>query len=225
MSRVGSLHGTLILADHQLQGRGQYQRAWEADPSENLTFSLIFEPKDQKRLTVLTLACTLAVADVCGEQIGSELKIKWPNDVLYKNKKVCGILTEAIYNGSVLDRVIVGIGININQAFFSDELSNKATSLSIINKKKYSREQILASVLTKIEYYYRFWEFNDVDLVRNINNKFLGFGKWVRVSVNEDVLTGKYKFLGVNENGALVVLNKELKVDTFSYEQVRITIN
>ncbi len=225
MSRVDTLHGTLIIADAQTNGRGQYNREWEANPEENLTFSLVFEPRGQQRLTILTLACALAIADVCGDHVRSPFDLKWPNDVLYKGRKLGGLLTEAIFNGNVIERVIVGIGINVNQSVFESILENSATSLSQITKKKYSREHLLAHILTKIEFYYRLWETRDICLIRTINQALLGFGEWTTINVNGQEREGKYKFLGVNENGSLVVLNKDLEVDTFSYEQVRIQLD
>ena len=161
MSRVDTLHGALILADAQSQGRGQYTRNWESNAAENLTFSLVFEPNNQQRLTILTLACALAVADVCANQTKSQVNLKWPNDVLCSSKKLSGLLTETIFNGNVLERVVVGIGINVNQLVFSEELAQTATSLSIITKKKYSREKVLSLVLSKIEFYYRLWSKRD----------------------------------------------------------------
>ncbi len=225
MSRIDTLHGTLILADSQTSGRGQYERNWQALPLENLTFSLVFEPSNHSRLTILTLACALAVSDVCGEQLKTRLDLKWPNDVLFEGKKLSGLLTEAIYNGNVLDRVIIGIGINVNQTEFNTDLENTAISLNSIDGKRFSRERLLARILSKIEYYYRLWEVHDIDLVRTINKAMLGYGTWAKLNVNGLDRDGTFKFLGVNENGALVVLNKDLEVDTFSYEQVRIKVD
>lgn len=225
MSRVDTLHGSLVLADSQTDGRGQYNKEWKANPQENLTFSLIFEPNSQQRLTILTLACALAVADVCGEHVRSSFDLKWPNDVLFKGRKLAGLLTEAIYNGNVLERVIVGIGINVNQSTFDETVKNSAISLFQITKKNYSRERLLAGILIRIEYYYRLWDKRDIDLIRTINKTLLGFGSWTTINVNGVEKEGKFKFLGVNENGSLLVLNKELEVDTFSYEQVRIQLH
>ena len=225
MDRSDALHGALIIADAQTAGRGQHQREWHSEQGENLTFSLIFEPSSHQRLTILTLSCALAVADVCGEQVKSKFNLKWPNDVLFEGKKLCGLLTEAIYNGNLLDRVIIGVGINVNQTEFDKELESSAISLTSITKQKFSREQLLARVLSKIEYYYRLWETHNIDLVKTINKSMLGYGAWAKLNVNGFDREGLFKFLGVNENGALVVLNKDLEVDTFSYEQVRIKID
>ena len=222
MSRIDTLHGTLIIADSQKTGRGQYQREWQSEQGENLTFSLVFEPSNQYRLTILTLACALAVADVCEDQAKFKFDLKWPNDVLFEGKKLCGLLTEAIYNGNLIDRVIIGIGLNVNQAAFNEELKESAVSLVSITKQRITRERLLALILSKIEYYYRLWETHNIDLVRTINKAMLGYGSWAKLNVNGCDREGTFKFLGVNENGALVVLNKDLEVDTFSYEQVRI---
>lgn len=225
MSRVDTLQGSLILADKQLRGRGQYERNWEATPGKNLTFSLVFEPNDANRLTILTLACSLAIAEVCTNQLSSLVELKWPNDILVSGKKIGGLLTEAIFNGSVLERVIIGVGLNVNQLLFSNELKDSASSLSIISGEKYSREKLLASILTKIEYYYRLWSKREVELVKSINRALIGYGSWAKLNVNGCDKEGEFKFLGINENGAFVVLNKELEVDTFSYEQIRINLD
>jgi BirA family biotin operon repressor/biotin-[acetyl-CoA-carboxylase] ligase len=225
MSRVDTLHGALILTDDQRRGRGQYERNWEATPGQNLTFSLVFEPTDRNRLTLLSLACALAVSDVCASQIDCNFCLKWPNDILCDGKKLGGLLTEAIFNGNILDRVIIGIGLNVNQVKFSEELEDIATSLRSVGGQKFSREKLLAVILSKVEYYYRLWSTREIELIRSINKKLLGYGNWTRLNVNGADRDGKFKFLGVNENGQLVVLNKDLEVDTFSYEQVRIHLD
>lgn len=225
MRKLDTLHGSLILADNQMGGRGQHNRTWKAIPNENLTFSLILEPSGKAPLAILTLACALAIVDVCGEKTKHELSLKWPNDVLFKEKKLSGLLTEAIFNGTKLDRVIIGIGINVNQDSFDSELAHSATSLVLISKKEHSREELLAQILTRLEYYYRLWSKKDIGLLKSINQSLTGYGSWVKINVNGEDIEGSYKFLGINENGELVVLNKELEVDTFSYEQIRIIVD
>ena len=86
------------------------------------------------------------------------------------------------------------------------------------------REQLLAELLSRIEYNYQRWLMRDIELIKEINSKIVGFGEWVPLEVEGTELPSVYKFLGMNELGALQVLNKELEVNTFSYEQVRIKI-
>tara|TARA_R110002096_G_scaffold425644_6_gene634498 strand:+ start:18346 stop:19152 length:807 start_codon:yes stop_codon:yes gene_type:complete len=217
--------GTVILAETQTAGHGQHRRVWEAKSGENLTFSIVFKPKNPERLSILTLACASAIYDVA-RKIASKNKVvlKWPNDVLIDGKKTAGILTETVFNGNILEKVIVGIGLNVNQVYFDNELADKATSLSAFSDKTLCREQLLAELLSRIEYNYQRWLMRDIELIKEINSKIVGFGEWVPLEVEGTELPSVYKFLGMNELGALQVLNKELEVNTFSYEQVRIKI-
>ncbi len=220
-----SLHGALVLADHQSAGRGQHQRTWNIEPFQNLTFSLIFEPQHSDRLSILTLACALAVCEYIEENLNTPAQLKWPNDVLVADKKVGGLLTETVFKGDVLERLIIGIGVNINQQVFADELSDTATSFISINSKAHQRELVLVRLLTRMEYFYRLWSTHDLELSKKINKKLIGYGKWVSLEVDGVMQDGQCKFLGINESGHLVVLNKALEVDTFLYEQVRVRLN
>ncbi len=217
--------GSVILAEAQTAGHGQYRRKWETRAGKNLTFSLVLNPKNPDRLTILTLACASAIYDLVQKLIPSAgVALKWPNDVLIDGKKTAGILTETVFNGNELEKVIVGIGLNVNQVSFEDELRDKATSLAESAGKVSSREQILAELLSRIEYNYQRWVMRDVELIREINTKIIGFGDWVSLEVDGMQLPDVYKFLGMNEFGSLQVLNKDLEVNTFSYEQVRVKV-
>lgn len=218
----GSLHGAVVLTDHQTVGRGQHNRKWETGPGESLTFSLIFEPQKAERLSLLTLACALSVSEAINEAANISSVIKWPNDILHKGKKLSGILTETVFFGNRLERVIVGIGLNVHQTEFNSDLVEKASSLNIEGDLKCTREELLTNILHKIEYRYRLWNQYNSELVKQINNIMIGFGEWRKLSVNEKQLEGKYKFLGINESGELMALNKDLDVKTFAYEQVRV---
>lgn len=222
MRESSSLHGAVILTDHQTGGRGQYERKWLAEPEKNLTFSLIFEPQKAERFTLLTLACALAVSEVINEVAGLSAKLKWPNDILHNEKKLCGILTETQFSGNQLERVVIGIGLNVNQTEFGPELHELATSMCRECSRSFSREHLLAKIIQKIEYCYRLWNQYSPELVKEINQKMDRYGAWTHLKVNDEVLDGEFKFLGVNEAGALVALDQELDIKTFQYEQVRV---
>ncbi len=217
--------GTLVLAEAQTAGRGQHRRVWDAKAGDNLTFSIVFKPKNPDRLSILTLACASAIYDVAKKMAPkNHVVLKWPNDVLIDGKKTAGILTDTVFNGNILEKVIVGIGLNVNQISFDNELAEKATSLSTLVGKPLCRELLLAELLSRIEYNYQRWMMRDIELIKEINNKIIGYGDWVSLEVDGQELPSLYKFLGMNELGALQVLNKELEVNTFSYEQVRVKI-
>ncbi|MEX0724354.1 MAG: biotin--[acetyl-CoA-carboxylase] ligase [Gracilimonas sp.] len=216
------LHGSLILTDHQTGGRGQYERKWTTEKGQNLTFSLIFEPKKAERFTLLTLTCALAVRDAINKSADLGTMIKWPNDILSNGKKLCGILTETQFSGNNLERIVVGIGLNVNQRNFLDELAGSATSISKESSREISRENLLAEILQNIEYRYRLWNQFNSGLVKDINRAMIGFGEWTGLTLNGEKLDGEYKFLGVNETGELVALNRDLDVKRFAFEQIRV---
>lgn len=215
-------HGMVCLTDYQTQGRGQYERNWESSPALNLTFTLAFHPPSSERLHVLTLACARATVDLIEEHTDYQAFIKWPNDVLVNNRKIAGLLTETVFTGNSLDRVLVGIGLNVNQDSFSESLHSKATSFNMEQGVKFQREDLLADLLQLIEYSYTRWHKNENELLRSINKKLVGYGRWIQLQVNGHAREGRYKLLGVDEKGLLTVINEESGVETFSYEQIQL---
>jgi BirA family biotin operon repressor/biotin-[acetyl-CoA-carboxylase] ligase len=218
--------GMLCLADYQTKGRGQYERKWESEAGENLTFSLVFLPSHAERFHVLTLACATALV----EQLNNLLKkscsyIKWPNDVMLNGKKVAGFLTETVFTGNKFDRLVIGIGININQDSFSEELQRKATSVLLETGNKISRASFLVDYLGRVEHHYTLWHRQHAGLLKKINRNIEGYGQWVGLAVDGERRKQKYKLLGINETGQLLLLNKDGGIESFSYEQIRIINN
>lgn len=147
-------HATLIITDEQFAGRGRQGRKWSSEKGKNLTFSIIVKPNVQRGiLGLLPLSAGLAVAEAIEATASLRAVCKWPNDVLIENKKVCGILCETTSRKEGLF-VIIGSGINVNQASFPDELSNIATSLSIVMNKEVDRLDLLNAVLERFEHWY-----------------------------------------------------------------------
>ncbi|MDZ7718996.1 MAG: biotin--[acetyl-CoA-carboxylase] ligase [Balneolaceae bacterium] len=215
-------HGTVTLADHQVKGRGQYERQWEAEPFKNLTFTIAFRPKVSDRLNLLSLAVAFSITDVLDEFVDKSVSLKWPNDILINGKKVGGLLTECTFNGSKPDRVLIGLGLNVEQNQFSTEIRHKATSLNKETTQPISREKLLNKLLLAIENIYLRWHKQDESLRQDISKKIIGYGEWVEIDINGVVPNQKFKFIGVNPNGELLMLNEQLDVNKFIYEQVRI---
>lgn len=216
--------GMVCLTDNQTKGRGQYERNWESKSGKNLTFSLVFRPQTSERFHVLTLACALAIVEQLNELIDENpcTSIKWPNDVMLNKKKIAGLLTESVFNGNKPDRLVVGVGLNVNQCNFSQEVSEKATSISLEKGKQISREKLLSDLLGRIEYKYSLWHRQKTDLLKSINQNIIGYGQWVGLKVNEEQRHGSYKLLGINEKGKLLLLNNDGGIESFSYEQIRL---
>ncbi len=215
--------GTVIMAELQTEGHGQFKRNWDSYRGKNLMFTSIFTPDITDCFTVLTLACAIAIHDVLKEYIPNHhLQLKWPNDVMVDNKKIAGILTETSFIGNKLGRIAMGIGLNVNQSQYPNLLKDKATSLLIESGNKIGREKLLGDILLQLEINYGRWKKNDCKLANEINQSLEGYEQWVQLVVNDEILEGKYKFLGLNEEGNLHVLNEGGKVDIFTHEKVRI---
>jgi len=160
LARGGVPEGTLVVAEEQSGGRGRMGRAWHSPAGAGLWFSLVLfppvNPSDASQLTMLTaVAATRAVrsaADV-------PAVIKWPNDLLVKNKKVVGILTELSAEMDRVNYLVVGVGINVNQeeADFPEEIRRTATSLKIETGRRLCRLKLLRAVLVEFERWYSFW--------------------------------------------------------------------
>ncbi|GHU98410.1 biotin--[acetyl-CoA-carboxylase] ligase [Bacteroidia bacterium] len=128
--------GDVVMALHQSEGRGQRGNVWSAERGANLTFSMVLEPEflPAERQFLLSQAVSLAIVDWLGRR-GVDARIKWPNDIYVKDRKIAGILIEHTLSGAELQRSVVGIGLNINQVEFDPQLPNPI-SLAMITGSK-----------------------------------------------------------------------------------------
>ena len=142
--------GTLIITNYQMAGRGQRGSSWEAAPGENLTFSLILKPNflQAQNQFQLNQAFSLGVLDYVKTRLNEDIKVKWPNDVMVQEKKLCGILFENQISGNELRHSIVGIGLNVNQQSFQYPT---AGSLSLFSQRTYSLALELEALLQHLE--------------------------------------------------------------------------
>jgi BirA family biotin operon repressor/biotin-[acetyl-CoA-carboxylase] ligase len=144
--------GTVVIADEQTAGRGRLQRSWWAPPRGSVLLSLLLRPSSPSQAQRLTMICSLAVCDAIAEVAGLRARVKWPNDVLIDERKVCGILTEMDLLGERVRYAIVGIGINVNVSFQDVPLlMTSATSLAAESGRPVSRLDLLVALLAGIE--------------------------------------------------------------------------
>ena len=167
-------HGMVILADAQTAGRGRRGRRWESEVGKTLAMSLCLEPKlPAEKVSGLTLVAALAVAEAIRETTGFTAGIKWPNDIVVNGKKICGILTEMTFCGGSYG-VVIGIGINVNNEMFPEEIENIAGSLKLETGNEISREQLLTAVLRKFEEFYEtYLQTEDLTLLKEDYEKHL----------------------------------------------------
>jgi len=154
---AGAPEGTVFLAEQQTSGRGRGANSWHSAESVGIYCSVILRPAlSPSEVLVLALATGLAVRSAVRE-LDSRLDpdLKWPNDVLLNGKKFCGILTEMNAEATRVRHIVVGIGINVNQASFPDDLKAIATSLKLASGTEWSRVELSAALLKSLDSEYR----------------------------------------------------------------------
>ncbi len=131
-------HGLAVFAHHQTRGKGQHNRSWLGEEGKNIAMSIVLQPPGfaLSQSFLISMATALGVQRFFSHYAGSETKVKWPNDLYWRDRKAGGILIENIVSGSEWKAAVIGIGININQTNF-EGLDTKAVSLKQITGKEY----------------------------------------------------------------------------------------
>jgi BirA family biotin operon repressor/biotin-[acetyl-CoA-carboxylase] ligase len=201
LASEGAVEGVSVVADEQTAGRGRLQRAWSSPKGAGLYFSILLRPAiPQNYWPLITFMAAIAVGDALREAAGVETDIKWPNDLLSGERKICGILAEAIDTPDGR-AVILGIGINVTPNAYPPELANVATSVSEAAGRPIDREQILAALLDALSRWYASLEHPALIVDAWSNRSSYALGKLVQVSNGDDVWQGTT--FGVEPDGAL----------------------
>lgn len=198
--------GTVIMAENQYQGRGQVENTWHAEPGKNLTFSILlhpsFIPVDQQfRLNmILSIAVQRALKGVTGEG----LSVKWPNDIYFGHQKIGGMLIENTVSGNRIKACIAGIGINVNQEVFGDELAKRAGSLCQILHRHVNLIELLAEICSHIETeYIKYREGNYITLRQEYLECLYLYNLKAKYRQNGEIIEGK--IVDVSERGLLFI--------------------
>ena len=194
---------TFAVADYQSHGKGRNDRVWQSNSGENLTFSFLIKNKELiNKAEIFSILTAVEVASLIEEYKVKNVSIKWPNDILIGDKKVCGILLE----GQVPDYLVVGVGLNVNQKEFPNDLRRPATSLVLEKKQAFNIDELKDKLFSNI-----------VNNFFNIkNDEYLDYfrkhnylqNKRVRVTVNNQVFIGEV--VGIDDNFYLQVLSRDM---------------
>ena len=153
-AEADAAEGTVVLADEQTAGRGRLERTWISPPGANVYVSVVLRPEPE-HLRPLSMLCPLAVCRAIEEVMGLPARIKWPNDVLVRGRKVSGTLIDAEFEDGHVRYAIAGVGINVNfDAARYEEIRDLATSLSTELGRDVPREEVLAAFLNHLEELY-----------------------------------------------------------------------
>jgi BirA family transcriptional regulator, biotin operon repressor / biotin---[acetyl-CoA-carboxylase] ligase len=214
--------GTVIMAEEQYSGRGQVENKWLSPPGLNLTFSVLLMPQtiSPENQFDLNIAVSLSVNDVLRHIVGREVKIKWPNDIYYREKKIGGILIENALFGRTWKSAIVGIGLNVNQTEFDPSLKHVSSLRAIINAPL-DKSVVLTQLCKALDKRYK-----DIDLEKDSQRaeyaaNLLGINEVRRFIIAGQEVWGIIK--GVDDFGRLV-LKVENELMTLSFKELSFVI-
>lgn len=210
LGEQGEPHGTVVVAEEQTAGRGRAGRSWTSEKSAGITCSILLRPPiPPAQAPLLTLVAGLAARDAAAEELDVVPDIRWPNDVLIRGKKFCGILTEMHAEPDRVHFAVLGMGMNVNQTRMPPALAEIATSLRIETGKAHSRIEVLIRLLRHLDRYYNeFLEKGASPILRRFSEVSSYFqGKRVRITSAAETFTGVTS--GLEPSGVLRVLRDD----------------
>ncbi len=219
-AREGAPEGAAVIAEEQTAGRGRLGRFWHSPPDSGIWLSLILRPPIPiAQAPQLTLMASVGVTRALNRETGLRVRIKWPNDLLIRGKKVCGILTELRGEQDRVHYVVLGIGINVNvaEAMWPAELKGKVTSLSAEAGRTFRRVPLIAAILEELEQTYAAYLSRGFAAVRGAWEELSGvIGHLVTARTPEGLRSGVVR--GLKEDGALLLETEEGLISVYSAE-------
>lgn len=213
LAERGDAEGTLVIAEAQTGGRGRMGRKWVSPKGGGIYMSVILRPDiEADEIQSITLVAAASIVKAIKRETNVDAKIKWPNDVFIRDKKMCGVLTEIKGQADMINFVILGIGINVNTD--SRGLPDEGISLKEFTGAAVNRANILRSVLEEFENDYRTLKKSGFAALRDFCKKHsLVLGKDVKINEHNKHITGQA--VDIDGKGALVVRvakNKDKRV-------------
>ena len=199
-------NGTLVVAGKQESGRGRRGRSFESPAGTGIFMTLLLRPEiEPQNASMLTLVSALAVAKGIEYMVDLPVQIKWPNDIVINGKKVCGILTEMSAQMDYVNYIVIGIGINVGNEEFPEEIKDVATSIYLESGKHVNRAMLIEKIWEEFEDYYELYEKTQdlSSLVKEYDSYLVNRGQKVRVLDSKEPYEGKA--MGITDRGELIV--------------------
>lgn len=217
--------GTVIVSRNQTKGKGQRGSLWIAEPGTNLTFSIIFFPKQltADKQFLLNKAFSLAVYDFLSNHGLSDISIKWPNDVMIKGKKIAGMLVENSVAGEYIRSIIAGFGINVNQTNFGMSLIDIATSMRLEKATVFKLDELLLELIESIKSRYaQVLKHENKLITQDYTSHLFQLNLWGMYEANGKEFIGCIR--GINDTGQLIVEHQGGVKQTFANKEIRYKI-
>ena len=212
---------TVVTAEYQTKGKGQFDNNWISDKGKNLTFSILteFEEFSIDKQFYISKAISLAIYDTLSPILSTKINIKWPNDILAEHQKICGILIENSVKKTKIKHSIVGIGLNVNQTVFQN-LPN-ATSMKLISDKNFDLDELLEGLVGSIKKHVALLNTNDFDKIDSLYLKRL-----YKINIptmfrdaKQTVFMGK--IIGVSTEGRLRIELENETIKEFNLKEIQ----
>lgn len=218
-AEAGALHGLLVVSEIQTAGRGRMGRPWSSPKGSGIWMSLLLRPQLLPiQASGLTLVMALAVQETIEAMTGAGCQIKWPNDIVCGGKKLCGILTEMSAEPERINHIVIGVGINVSDEAFPEEIADTAISILQATDQKVCRAELIAGIMSRFEESYGMYEkTGNLSAIQDRYNACLvNCGRTVRVLDP----AGEYEAVaaGINETGGLIVEKDGKKEEIISGE-------
>jgi BirA family biotin operon repressor/biotin-[acetyl-CoA-carboxylase] ligase len=206
LAEQGYPSGTLVVADQQIAGKGRRGRSWESPSGCGIFMTLMLKPDiNPNNASMLTLVTALATAKAITDVTGADARIKWPNDIVIDGRKICGILTEMSAQFDYINHIVIGIGVNVHNEQFPEEIRGTAGSLLLACGRRFHRAELIARFLERFEESYAvFWQTEDLEgLMKEYNALLVNANQQVRVLDPKEPFEGKA--IGITKKGELIV--------------------
>ncbi|MGI6684323.1 MAG: biotin--[acetyl-CoA-carboxylase] ligase [Bacillota bacterium] len=205
IAEKGFKEGTLVVGEMQTEGKGRLGREWHSPYGTGIWMSLIVRPEippmDAPKITLLT---AVSAAHAIWQETGLKPGIKWPNDILLHGKKLCGILTEIKADMDQIHYIIVGLGINVNDCEFPDDIRDIATSLKLETGNTMNRAKIAAAILNNWEENYQEFLHHGFSRIKSHWKDYsVNLGQEITVHTLKDTIQGR--MVDIDDEGLLLV--------------------
>jgi BirA family transcriptional regulator, biotin operon repressor / biotin---[acetyl-CoA-carboxylase] ligase len=196
-------HGTVVFTHEQTKGKGQRNKEWISQRGRNIAMSVVIEPGlPASELFLLSMMTAISVCDLFKNYVDQDIKIKWPNDIYWRDRKAAGILIENLWQGSEWKFAVAGIGININQTDFGD-LAPRAVSLKEISGKDFEPMVLAKDLCTILEKKYGSLRKSSAEVIDEYKTHLYKRNELVKLKKESRVFEATIK--DVDTNGELIV--------------------